>query len=151
MIKVTIRDMPLEEYVQLGYRTINYYGTDYRIMCPVSIDIEVDFVTTTKDFKWWGIKRGESMSYAVPIIALVSTDSEVNKVDKKTRRLLTDISFRQVKYIVDTAEEKKDLSYATTEYSYIGTDNMTDAQLILHCRQQNEQFISFITDRHINR
>ena len=40
-------------------------------MCPVIIDMEVDFVTTTKDFKWWGIKRGESMSYAVPIIPLV--------------------------------------------------------------------------------
>ena len=73
MIKVTIKDMPLEEYAQLGYRTINYCGTDYRIMCPVSIDVEVDFVTVTKDSKWWGIKRG---AYAVPIIPLVDEKEE---------------------------------------------------------------------------
>ncbi len=83
MIKVTIRDMPLEEYAQLGYRTVNYHGTDCRIMCPVSIDVEVDFVTITKDSNWWGIKRGESTAYAVPIIPLVDENDENDKIEEE--------------------------------------------------------------------
>ena len=67
MIKVTIKTMSITEYAQLGYRTINHLGKEYRIMCPNETEAYVDDVTVTKDGRRWGIKNGKKIDYALPI------------------------------------------------------------------------------------
>lgn len=77
MFKVHVKFLPLTDYVQLGYKTVNHLGSDYRILCPVEMEnVEVDYVTTTKDFKWWGLKKGDKIDIAIPIYPPVPTNSE---------------------------------------------------------------------------
>ena len=76
MFKVKIKEMKIHEYCTLGYKTINHASKAYRIMCPVEIETDVDYITTTKDFRWWGLKQGKNHAFAVPIYPLTPTNSE---------------------------------------------------------------------------